>query len=941
MNNWEEIHENFDKNPTWSDKTYQQHWEEASLTYEDAQQWIPVGFTPYDYYEVKQWKTRYFTPQQAKTWIEIGLNKENAEFAAYLRGNKGMQLDLSLNLEKLRAEFNSWLKKNKPVQEYLDIIYSPEKRKETTWLNISQKNLEGNADLSDFMNLSELDCSGNNLTSLKLNNCSQLKAISCHGNQLTNLDLSNCAGLVKLDSVDNELTNLALPKDASNLKTLYLSNNNFHQDLSFLKEVVNLEKLFLANNKFIDSLEPLKEMGRLRTLSISNTDINSGLEYLSNSVEYFSCLANLRKDAKCQVIYNLLANDQGEVETDSNGNLENFTQKLKDLKNNWIKLGFTDQQMKAWTKAGAKLNDYEFVVWLKNVKDYGPKWITNYQEDYQILSENFKNYGLCSECHQLNTGNQWCKDCNVPRLEREFTNWTSGNPQIDQFIQKYQLQATDADKFIEWIPYEQFKDVEYLAEGGFGKVYKAKWTVGNIHHWDNENNQWIREKDCEENLIRQIKSKLSILETSIKSAKTKLRSNSKFSETKREEREEKLKSFFSNFPIAPRKFIKSLENIKPGLSGKLTAEEINNLCQNKSELIQLQKEFKELVGKRRQEVVLKSLNNSQNNTEFLKETEKHKIIDDWFNNVVPCYGISQDPHGNYLMVMKYIEGGDLRKYLKSKKLNFKDKLLRLVNISQGLKDIHQKGLVHRDFHPGNILNSEIHSFITDLGLCKPVSEVNQEKEIYGVLPYVAPEVLRKENYTPASDIYSWGIVAYEVLSGLPPYVVYDEKEKCYKELPHEHSLAEKICQGLRPRFEVKIPQLLKDLIESCWDADSARRPTANELSRILNNWVGEVNSQKNTEFFEQFKDKKQFLDNLVALDYKTHPSTLYTSRRLDLKNLPESQNSKEINEIFYSSDSKQINLEIPDNLDQLNLSEEDQQIAQIQQTKLPKPGNNN
>jgi len=80
---------------------------------------------------------------------------------------------------------------------------------------------------------------------------------------------------------------------------------------------------------------------------------------------------------------------------------------------------------------------------------------------------------------------------------------------------------------------------------------------------------------------------------------------------------------------------------------------------------------------------------------------------------------------------------------------------------------------------------------------------------------------------------------------------------------------------------------------------------------------------------------------LVALDYKTHPSALYTSRRLDLKNLPESRNDKKINEIFYSGDSKQINLEIPDNLDQLNLSEEDQQIAQIQQTKLPKPGNNN
>jgi len=152
--------------------------------------------------------------------------------------------------------------------------------------------------------------------------------------------------------------------------------------------------------------------------------------------------------------------------------------------------------------------------------------------------------------------------------------------------------------------------------------------MGNIHHWDTENRQWIREKDCEENLSRQIKSKLSILESSINSAKTKLKSNSKFSEAKREEREEKLKSFFSNFPTTPRKFVKALENIKSGLSGKLTEEEISNLCQTKSELIQLRTEFKELMSKRKQEVVLKILHNSQNNTEFLQETEKHKIIDD-------------------------------------------------------------------------------------------------------------------------------------------------------------------------------------------------------------------------------------------------------------------------------------------------------------------------
>jgi len=74
---------------------------------------------------------------------------------------------------------------------------------------------------------------------------------------------------------------------------------------------------------------------------------------------------------------------------------------------------------------------------------------------------------------------------------------------------------------------------------------------------------------------------------------------------------------------------------------------------------------------------------------------------------------------------------------------------------------------------------------------------------------------------------------------------------------------------------------------------------------------------------------------LTSLDYKTHPSALYTSRRLDFKSLPESQNSKEINEIFYSGDSKQINLEIPVDLDQLNLNEENQQPETQVQIQAP------
>src|SRR5581483_9957600 len=107
-------------------------------------------------------------------------------------------------------------------------------------------------------------------------------------------------------------------------------------------------------------------------------------------------------------------------------------------------------------------------------------------------------------------------------------------------------------------------------------------------------------------------------------------------------------------------------------------------------------------------------------------------------------------------------------------LNWNDKLYNLHFIAAGLKEIHEKGLIHHDFHCGNILNNKeyeydksYYSLITDLGLCKPVNAEpqNNNKKIYGVLPYVAPEVLRGKEYTQASDVYGFGIIAYELCTG--------------------------------------------------------------------------------------------------------------------------------------------------------------------------------
>ena len=101
-------------------------------------------------------------------------------------------------------------------------------------------------------------------------------------------------------------------------------------------------------------------------------------------------------------------------------------------------------------------------------------------------------YGICGECGKPGTGWKWCQLCNAKRFEENFKNWTSGNKDIDKFIQQSQLNAVHYKKYLEWIPFEKFENVTYINEGGFGKVYSAEWPEGYTWHWDIENQKWKR-----------------------------------------------------------------------------------------------------------------------------------------------------------------------------------------------------------------------------------------------------------------------------------------------------------------------------------------------------------------------------------------------------------------------------------------------------------------
>ena len=112
--NWTDIHEDFGLKIRINE-TYQQLWEKEDLTYQDAQEWIKIGFTPRDCRGIKSWKNHNFTPQQTKSWIEAGLEPKESNFASYLKQNN-YQLS-TIILEEARNEYydaQNWLNINYP-----------------------------------------------------------------------------------------------------------------------------------------------------------------------------------------------------------------------------------------------------------------------------------------------------------------------------------------------------------------------------------------------------------------------------------------------------------------------------------------------------------------------------------------------------------------------------------------------------------------------------------------------------------------------------------------------------------------------------------------------------------------------------------------------------------------------------------------------------------
>jgi serine/threonine protein kinase len=250
------------------------------------------------------------------------------------------------------------------------------------------------------------------------------------------------------------------------------------------------------------------------------------------------------------------------------------------------------------------------------------------------------------------------------------------------------------------------------------------------------------------------------------------------------------------------------------------------------------------------------------------------------------------------MVLQYAEGGDFYNWMNKNCKDFKwnIRMLTLERISSGLYEIHQKNLMHRDFHTGNILflhrNMQhiytlvvVAVLISDMGLCKEVGNIDKSN-IYGVMPYVAPEVLKGKPYTQAADVYSFGMIMYFTATGRQPFA----------DRAHDFYLAKDICKGVRPEINEQVAtKSYIDLMKKCWDSNPDNRPNATEIKELF----------ECSEFIRQFQEAEEYREkHLLSIENNqstTHPQAIYTSRLLNLfvKDLPKYGNSECYDWFFY------------------------------------------
>ncbi|RIB17448.1 kinase-like domain-containing protein [Gigaspora rosea] len=593
----------------------------------------------------------------------------------------------------------------------------------------------------------------------------------------------------------------------------------------------------------------------------------------------------------------------------------------------------------------------EFMNYIKSdeLKVYGLTQNTATNE-YMLAFDKFhskRSYesGNCVYCKQYNTSKAWCQTCDPQRTTR---GWTSGNKNIDDCIKEFQLKSTEYENVIEWIPFNRLNNIQEIDK--FGYLFQATWLDGKRSTSgparrkrpylvelkvlsDSQNPlDFLKEFTYQMQTKNDIKiygitqpttgKYMMVFESAINGNENdafaskrqhwhgKCTNCNRFNTSTNwcqscdpyritqewtsgnKDIDDCIKEFQLN-ATEHKKAIEwipfdKLNIIKKIGEGGFGTVFLAKLQQNTSQSIK---------------VALKTLPVSkENSNEFLREFKSHMNCR-LSGSRLEVYGLTQNTKTKeYMMVFQYANKGDLHNYLKLKfeELTWADKLSLLIDISKDLIKIHEAGYIHCDLHCGNILQHEewlgsLKSYIADLGLSRKDEE--RIDGIYGIMPYIAPEILLGQKYTPAADIYSFGVIMAEITTGIRPF--------CGRSFDIE--LALEICNGTRPVSALETPSCYIELAKLCMNSDSQKRPTAKKICDKLSEWHSFVN--RPDEFDESDElDETNKLDEFDESDESNKELQIINEFMVADMRIPElSITLKEQHDIIYRYASKFIN----------------------------------
>jgi tetratricopeptide (TPR) repeat protein/predicted Ser/Thr protein kinase len=212
---------------------------------------------------------------------------------------------------------------------------------------------------------------------------------------------------------------------------------------------------------------------------------------------------------------------------------------------------------------------------------------------------------------------------------------------------------------------------------------------------------------------------------------------------------------------------------------------------------------------------------------FLHEAQAASLID--HPNICSIYEIDETPEGQVFISMAYCEGESLRDRIKKGRLPVREVFEIMFSVADGLACAHERGVVHRDVKPANIvITNDGFVKIIDFGLAKLVdrSRVTRPGHAPGTLSYMSPEQVTGKEVDGRADIWSLGIVAYEALTGTLPFEADIEPAMMYRILNEDPP---SVC-GLRS----EVPSEFETIIHKCLAKDPALRyATAADLMRDL------------------------------------------------------------------------------------------------------------